>query len=225
VTTTSDDKIQRRLDPIKVVESALVIAESEGLAAITIRRLAQDHGVTPMALYRHFRDKEELLDAVVEQLLSEVVLPEPTDRPWHEQMRAVLAAVLDVFRPHPNTAGLTLTRILLSDPGLALAERTLGLLVDGAGFPKEEAAEIASQSICSLITLVATEPGAGLYADTEAREDAVRRKRAMLMSVSPRRYPHVVAAADALSSCADRDGYFDFGIDLVVAGMRGVSPA
>ena len=52
------------LTPRAVVEVALTLAESGGLEALTIRRLAKELGVTPMALYWHFRGKDELLDGM-----------------------------------------------------------------------------------------------------------------------------------------------------------------
>ncbi|WP_433271250.1 TetR/AcrR family transcriptional regulator [Micromonospora vinacea] len=214
----------QRLDPTAIVASALRIADAEGLSAITIRRLAQEHGVTPMALYRHFRDKGDLLDALAARLLADIRLPEPTTAPWDEQVRAILAACLDALRPHPTVAGLVPTRILLSEPGLILVERLLALL-DGAGYPPEQATEIGSQALCSLVTLVATEPGATESTDPEIRDDAVRTKRAALQALPPQRFPHVLAAADALTICGDRDGYYHLGIEFAVAGIRGIRPA
>jgi AcrR family transcriptional regulator len=212
---------ERRLGPDKIVSSALAIADAEGLAAVTIRRLAQDHGVTPMALYRHFRDKEQLLDAIAERLFADVVLPPTSRAAWYEQMREVLAAFLVSLQAHPKVAELTLTRILASEPGLGLAERAFALLA-AAGFSSEQAAEIASQSLCSLVTLVTTEPGA--TEDPAHRDDAMRAKRAQLAALPPEKYPHITGAADALTRCADRTTYYDLGVDLVVAGMRGLRP-
>ncbi|WP_433134405.1 TetR/AcrR family transcriptional regulator C-terminal domain-containing protein [Micromonospora sp. CA-240977] len=214
----------QRLDPAAIVTSALRIADAEGLPAITIRRLAQEHGVTPMALYRHFRDKDDLLDALAARLLADIRLPEPSTAPWAEQIRAVLAACLAALRPHPTIAGLIPTRVLLSEPGLTLVERTLALL-DTAGFPPDQATEIGSQALCSLVTLVATEPGLTESTDPDTRDDAIRAKRAALHALSPQRYPHVIAAADALTLCGDRDTYYELGIDFAVAGIRGIRPA
>jgi AcrR family transcriptional regulator len=222
--STGTQREQRRLEPDKIVASALAIADAEGLAAVTIRRLAQQHNVTPMALYRHFRDKEELLDAVAARIFADVVLPEPADAPWHQQLHEVLTAFIDALRPHPNSAGLTITRILASEPGLVIVERTLSLLADG-GFSAEQAADVASQTLCSLVTLVITERGQNVVPDPEARDDEIRAKRATLAALPPRRYPHVVAAADALSFCKSADGYYSLGVDLLVAGMRGLQPA
>ncbi|WP_328989023.1 TetR/AcrR family transcriptional regulator [Kribbella sp. NBC_01245] len=210
---------QRRLDPARIVASALAIADGEGLPAVTIRRLAQEHEVTPMALYRHFKDKDELLGALADRLLSDIDMPEPSEAPWDWQVREVLAAVVDALRPHPEVANLTLPRILLTEPGLELAERTLGLLVQG-GFTPDQAGEIGRQSICSLITLVTTEPGGGV--DPEVREQQIRNKRAAIAMLPPQRYPNVVAAADSLTGCEDPQAYYEIGLDLVVAGIRGM---
>ncbi|MFD3454447.1 TetR/AcrR family transcriptional regulator [Streptomyces sp. NPDC058691] len=212
---------RKRLDRDVLVATALALADAEGLAAVTTRRVGQEHGVSPMALYRHFRDKDQILDAIAERLLSEVHLPERDDRVWHAQLHDVLTSLLSVLRPHAAAAGLVTTRILDSPPGLDLAERTLELLAT-AGFEVEQAAEIASQSLCSMVTLVVTEPGRSQPEAAESRDDAVRGKQASLATLSPEQYPHVVAAAGALASCASDDVYYAHGVELLVAGIRGV---
>ncbi|GAA0942958.1 TetR family transcriptional regulator ActII [Kribbella koreensis] len=211
----------KRLDPHTLATSALEIADAEGLDALTIRRLAQLHDVTPMALYRHFSDKDDLLAAVGDRILADIALPEPTGEPWDIQLQAVLTALVKALRPHPKAAGLTLYRILVSPDGLALAERTMELLVEG-GFSTDNAAEVGRQSVCSLITLVTAEPGATEDTDPVAREDGLRAKRASLAALSPHRYPLITAAADTLICPASHDQYYGLGIDLVVAGIRGV---
>ena len=222
--TTTKDSV-RRLDPTTLAASALDLADREGLDAVTIRRLAQQHEVTPMALYRHFADKDDLLAAIGDRLLADVVLPEPVDTPgdpW-ERIHAVMTAFVAALRPHPKAAGLTLTRILAAEPGLEMAEYLMRLLTE-AGFSVDGAAEVGRQSICALITLVTTEPGAAEDTDPTAREDALRIKRAALAALPPRRYPLLTAAADTLICPSSTDEYYALGIDLVVAGLRGVLP-
>jgi TetR/AcrR family tetracycline transcriptional repressor len=208
-----------RLNKDTLVTTALDLADTEGLDAVTTRRVAQAHGVTPMALYRHFRDKEALLDALAERLLADVTPPAPDGRPWHEQTRDLFDACLAALRPHPAAAGLVMSRVLSSEPGLALAERTLALLAEG-GFPVNEAAETGTQALCSLVTLVITEPGRTDDTDREARDSTLRARREALSALSPTRYPHVVAAADALAECASEDVYYARGTAMIVAGMR-----
>lgn len=214
----------KRLDPLTLATSALEIADAEGLDALTIRRLAQLHEVTPMALYRHFSDKEDLLAAVGDRILADIALPEPNDDAWDVQLRAVLTAFVAALRPHPKAAGLTLFRILVSPAGLAMGERTMELLTQG-GFALDDAAEVGRQALCSLITLVTAEPGASEDTEPVARADALRVKRASLAALSPNRYPLITSAADTLVCPASTDRYYALGIDLVVAGIRGVLPA
>ncbi|TCO47520.1 TetR family transcriptional regulator [Kribbella antiqua] len=211
----------RRLDPDKVVDSALGIADDEGPAAISFRRLAAQHGVTAMALYRHFKDKDDLLAALGDRLLADVVLPEPTDERWDVQLQNVLTAFVTALREHPRVADLTLLRILVSEPGLAMAERIMELLTEG-GFSVDDAAEVGRQSISSLISLVTTDPMAREVSDPVAREDSLRMKRASLAALSPRRYPLITAAADTLICPTSRDRYYALGIEMTVAGIRGV---
>lgn len=213
--------LRERLSREVIVSSALALADREGLEAVTMRRLAQDHGVTPMALYWHFKEKEHLLDGLAERLFADVALPAVSSAAWHVQLRGVLGAFLAAVRPHPSVAGLALTRILASAPGLAIADRVFGLL-RLARFPPEQAAQVGSYLLCSIITLVTSQPGPGHALDAEARETAIREKCAALGSLSPKRYPNIVASAEALTSCADEDSYYARCLDLLVLGTRGI---
>ena len=214
-----------RLSREVIVACAVALADHEGLEAVTIRRLAQEQGVTPMAMYWHFSDKDSLLDGIADALVGAVELPEPGDQEWHVELHGILAAFLEAIRPHPAVAGLALRRILTSEPGLAIAERALGLL-RRAGFSAERAAEVGSFVLCAVITLVTSEPGrAGPVLQGEAREQMLRNKRASLESLSPARYPNVLASAPALIACPDVDEYFGLNLDLLIQGVRGVQPA
>jgi TetR/AcrR family tetracycline transcriptional repressor len=216
--------VRERLSRETIITSALALADSEGLDAVTIRRLAQDHGVTPMALYWHFKEKEQLLDGLAERLFADVVLPVPTPRAtWHQQLREVLDAILAAVRPHPSVAHLALNRVLTSTAGLVIAERVLGLL-RGARFSPEQAADVGGYLLCSIITLVTSEPGAGAVADDDERDAMTRQRRAALLTLSPKEYPNVIASADALASCANEEAYYRRGIDMLVQGTRGVQP-
>jgi TetR/AcrR family tetracycline transcriptional repressor len=210
-----------RLDPEKVVDTALKIADDEGPAAVTLRRLATLHGVTPMALYRHFKDIEDLLGAFGDRLLSNVALPEPTDEAWDKQLHTLLTAFVTALREHPRLADLALPRTLIAEPGLDLSERALELLTAG-GFSVNDAAQVGRQAFCALIALVTTDPIAREVSDPIAREDSLRRKRGSLAALPPRRFPLVTAAADALICMDDRERYYSLGIEMTVAGIRGV---
>jgi AcrR family transcriptional regulator len=214
---------RRRLDRGDLVTTALALVDQDGMAGLSIRRVAERHGASPMALYRYFPDKNGLDDAIAERLLSEVGLPEADGRAWYEQLRDLLEEVLAALRRHPHAVELVFTRILTSEPGLALAERVLALLAD-AGLSVERAAETGTQALCSLAALVLAEPGRAESREDEDSEAAARLKRASLLALSPRRYPHVVAAADALASCSSEDVFYRRGVDMIITGIRGMDP-
>lgn len=210
-----------RLSREVIIVSAVALADAEGLDAVTIRRLAQEHGVTPMAMYWHFNDKDSLLDGLAEYLIEAVRLPAPSDAPWDEQLREILLAFLAAIRPHPAISGLALRRILAAESGLRIAERVLDLLRQ-AGFGAGRAAEVGTFLVCSVITMVGADPGPWPARAGVEREQALRDKRARLESLPPESYPNVIAAAPALVVCREEDDYFALNLDLLVQGVRGL---
>jgi AcrR family transcriptional regulator len=207
----------KRVNRDDLISTALAVADREGLDAVTIRRVAQYHDVTPMALYRHFRDKEGIFDAVIERLLGRVPLPVRDERPWYAQMHDLLSGLVTTLSPHPNAAPLVFSRILTTTPGLDITERTLALLCD-SGMPVDQAAETASQTLSSLVALVIAEPGRG--GGPEPDEADIEARKAALLALPEDRYPHLVAAADSFSHGASQEVYYRRGVDLIVSGMR-----
>jgi AcrR family transcriptional regulator len=220
----ADAAVKERLSRERIVDCAIALAEAEGLEAVTIRRLAQDQGVTPMALYWHFKDKDLLLEGIVERLLSEVELPAASAKPWHEQLRDVLAALLDVLRAYPGVADLVKARVMVSESGLLIAEHTLGLL-RSAGFNAEQAAQLSGQALHTIVTLVTQEPGLVVGEAPGVREERIRVKRASFQALSPERFPHILASADAFTDCGNEPAYFELGLEIFIQGVRAVQPA
>jgi TetR/AcrR family tetracycline transcriptional repressor len=212
-------QLQTRLSRDVFVQTALALVDDEGLESVTTRRLAEFHGVTPMALYRYFNDKDAIFDALAERVLSDVSIPDADERPWHDQANDLLEAFVAALRAHPDAAILVLTRILWSDPGIAVTDRMLSLLI-AAGFAVDAAAETASQALCSLVSVVVAEPGRASGNDVDAHDAAIRLQKVTLSALDPRRYPHVVAAADALTRCVDTERYYRRSVSTIVAGLR-----
>ncbi len=211
-----------------VVERALAVADAEGLDAVTIRRLAADLGVTPMALYWHVASKDELLAAMGDRLFAG--MPPHTDpaSPWPDQLRELVGALVAALRAHPATAALAAPRVLQNDEGRELTERALQLLRT-AGFPVEQAAQIARHLLRTAISLVIESQvielaGAGASLDPGQRAEALRLKRLALLGLPQQRFPHLVEAADALTDCADEEAYYNFGIELLIVGIESSTP-
>ncbi len=106
--SAGDEGERTRLTRGAVVDRALALADASGLDALTIRKLATELGVTPMALYWHFRGKDELLEGLAERIWSEIDTTVDATLPWPDQLRALLSSLLAVLRAHPAAPQLLL---------------------------------------------------------------------------------------------------------------------
>ncbi len=125
-----------RLSKRTVTENALKLADADGLDALTIRKLAQHLGVTPMALYWHFRSKEDLLEGVAEQVWGEIDVNVDPDAPWWAQLQGLLESLVAVLRAHSAAAQLLLEHEKRNEAALRATEVTLDVL-RRAGFDPE----------------------------------------------------------------------------------------
>ena len=153
-----EDGGRARLSKRAVVDRALKLADADGLDALTIRKLAQDLGVTPMALYWHFRSKEDLLEGVAEQVWGEIEVRVDPSVPWWAQLQAGLESLIRVLRAHPSAPQLLLEHEKRNEAALRATEAALEILL-GAGFDPQHAAEIARSTLWTGITLVMSEAG------------------------------------------------------------------
>src|ERR671910_1277651 len=181
------------LTPRAVVEGALALADAEGLEAVTIRRLAKELGVTPMALYWHFRSKDELLDGMAARIFEEVDLSVDASATWQEQLRALLGSMVSVLRAHPSTAILLSTRTASSEGSLRATEVALDILGRG-GFSPTQATQIARHALSTVTNLVSGEPGVVAREESGEMIDTRWRARLFLESLPPERYPRLAEA-------------------------------
>ncbi|NUS43006.1 MAG: TetR family transcriptional regulator [Mycobacteriaceae bacterium] len=210
-----------RLSRGAVTDAALALVDAEGLGALTIRRLATDLGVTPMALYWHFKNKDELLGGVRERIWSQIDARRDPALSLEDQFRALVESLVSVLRSHP-AAALLLNGKRNDEPSpgfLAATESGLSILTE-LGLSLEEAAAVCSTALRGSIALVMGEPGAPEPNQSpEQTREMLRRKRLALESVSAQRYPHVVAAAGPMTACDDPDVHYAFGVDFLMGGL------
>lgn len=101
---------ERPLTRDEVLDAALGIVDSEGLPALTMRRLAAAVGVEAMSLYYHVPHKEALLDGVVDRMRSEMRLPETEPDDWADGLAAIFVEYRRVLTAHPNMLPLAARR-------------------------------------------------------------------------------------------------------------------
>jgi TetR/AcrR family transcriptional regulator, tetracycline repressor protein len=213
-----------RLSKDAVTGRALKLADADGLDALTIRKLAQDLGVTPMALYWHFRSKEDLLEGMGERVWNEVDMNVDPAAPWPDQLRAMLESLVGVLRAHPSASQLLLVAEKRNEGALRAAEITLSLL-RGAGFDPEHASAIARGALWTGIMLVLSDPRHKPELSADERAEHQRRGQIELTMLPVNRFPRLVECAAPMTASEDPDFHYSFGIDLFIAGVKAVAPS
>ena len=216
------DPQRPRLSKAAVVVRAIALADAEGLDALTIRRLAQELGVTPMALYWHFRNKDELLNGLSDQFWSEIDTDVDDAAPWPDQLRAMLDSLVQVLREHPSASQLLVAGEKQSPAALEAIEVTLEVLSRG-GFDPQHASAVARNGLWTGLMLAMSEPGYGPSLSEGERAEQQLRNRIRLAMLPPDRYPCLVEAAEPMTDCDDQDFHYRFGIDLFIRGVQAMA--
>jgi AcrR family transcriptional regulator len=226
-TTQARDSERTRLSKDAVVDRALALADAEGLDALTIRRLATELGVTPMALYWHFRSKEALLAGLADRVWAEIDTDVDPAAEWPQQLRGMLESLVRVLRAHPSASDLLLRgEKFSSDAALRAIETALGVLRRG-GFEPARATEVASGALWTGIMLVMSAPLtlAGPALTDAERAEMLRQSQVRLALLPPEQYPRLVEAAVPMTawSAEDEEFHYRFGIDLFIAGVQAMA--
>lgn len=202
----------------EIVATALDLGDREGAAAITVRRVAAELGVTPMALYRHVGGKDGLLDAVVDHVYGQVELPGRDEPGWWEGLTAIMRSARTVLLTHPAAAALVITRPETGPNALRVLDRILGFL-DLAGLGAAEAVQVSqalTRSILSLVALEATMlPGLGPAGHAEL----TARARGEIEALPREEFPYIAAAAPYLAGPYEPRRSFEVGLELLRDGI------
>jgi AcrR family transcriptional regulator len=120
------------LNKERIVAAATEVADKEGLAQLSMRRVAAELDVATMSLYRHVKDKDDLLTAMVDAVFAEWQVPAlKHDNGWQQILAAAAGELWQIFRRHPWLApAYSLTRPLIVPSGLAYTEEVLAALLD-----------------------------------------------------------------------------------------------
>ncbi len=149
------------LTPAAIAAKAIEIADAEGRDAITVRRVTSELGVTAMALYAHFPDKDALLDAAVDAILTQAEAPRDGGGTAREVLASSMRGFLRVLREHPAIALLIPERIGRVAAGERISEHVLELLA-GVGHAPREAANAAHFVLTTLVAMVVGAPDCGV---------------------------------------------------------------
>jgi AcrR family transcriptional regulator len=194
-----------------IVAAALKVVETEGGDALTMRRVADQIGVSASALYGYVASKEELVQLVLEQIISEIPALVGGGS-WQDMVRAFAREMLGAFQRHPGVAGLTLGRVPFGPSMLAGAEFLIGTL-RAAGMPDQVATfvgDLGSLYVGAFAYEQEVSPaGQGDFADQAA---------AWLATLPADRFPNLVATAAVMMGGSAEDR-FEWGLDVIVRGL------
>ncbi|WP_188186720.1 TetR/AcrR family transcriptional regulator [Nonomuraea sp. SYSU D8015] len=134
---------RQTLSPHRIATVAVGVADAEGLDAITMRRLATELGVAPMATYRYVSGKDDLLQLMVDHVYGELELPADTEG-WRETLRAIAVRTRELMLRHLWFAQLPPSALLALTPNrLAVSECSLRSL-SGLGLDPDTMMAVAN---------------------------------------------------------------------------------
>ncbi len=198
-----------RLSRDVIVDAYLRLVEAEESDDVSLRRLGGELGVDPTAVYRHFRDKDEIIAAAADRLLAQVIAADEPASGWRERLRCLLLALRRVYLLHPRA----LLALQLSPPklenGFGNVERCLALLRE-AGLGEDEI-PVAYEAL-ETYTIGAT------VFDARATEESLAGWREVFRRLPATRFPNLVSTADSLYQ--DVDVAFSYGLDLMLDAIE-----
>lgn len=200
----------------RVLRQALALADSEGIDALSMRRLGRELDAGAMSLYHHVRDKEELLDGMVDLVFAETHLPESRGD-WRAAMRAWAVSAREVLARHPWAIGLMESRTSPGPANLRHREAVTATLRK-AGFSIRMATH-AHWLLDSYIYGFALQEATLPFAGADELTDMTR--EVFLPQLPPEEYPYLNESATELSQGGyDPAEEFTYGLDLILDALE-----
>jgi AcrR family transcriptional regulator len=223
-----DQGKHRGLTRAAIVRRALKIGETEGLDAVSLRRLASEFGVTPMALYRHVRDKQDLINAMAELVMEglDLTVGFRASMSWTDRLRRAMLNFRDQMGERPLALQL---QIAYGGDNLSAfwrpMEDVLGILLR-AGFKRRDSARlirIVSNLLAGYLLLMRPAgPSANQQGNITDREVLRKRFELGLLSLQRDQFPNTAANARELADvwASDPDRWWPDTVDLLVFGLE-----
>ncbi|MDP9250833.1 MAG: TetR/AcrR family transcriptional regulator [Chloroflexota bacterium] len=212
----SEARSRPRLSRDRVLRAAITHADAHGLDSLSMRMLADVLGVSPMALYRHVANREDLVDAMIDVVFSEIDLP-VSGADWKTAMRRRAISVRDVLARHRWAIGLMESRSHPGPANLRHHDAVIGCL-RAAGFDIEMVAHAYSLMDGYIYGFALTK----MNLPFKASEEVAAVAEEMLQPFSPDEYPNLV---ELITEHAMKPGYdygneFEYGLDLILDGLE-----
>ncbi|GIM94281.1 TetR/AcrR family transcriptional regulator [Paractinoplanes toevensis] len=187
----------------RIADAAIAIADAEGLAAVSMQRVAADLGYTKMSLYRYLPGKAELVAAMLERGIGPA--PDLSDRPWRAALTAWATTLLGRYFGHAWSLEASTGNRAIGPVELSWMESALKVLPDGltGGERMDAIATIAGH-----VRAIAAQKGG---------EEQLTAAMTLVLREHADRFPAVAAA---LADAGAPDQAFTFGLDRILDGLE-----
>ena len=201
----------------RVLRGAVAVADAGGIAALTIRSLAQELGVKPMSVYHYVANKDEILDSIVDLVFGEIELPVPGGD-WQAEMRRRADSARRVLRRHPWATPLLQSRINPGPATLRHHNAFIGTLRQ-AGFTVEQTAHAFALIDSYVYGFAMSETALPIHGPESVADLA----STMVQQFSAEDYPHLVefTVEHVMQPGYDFGLEFDFGLTLILDALAG----
>jgi AcrR family transcriptional regulator len=203
----------------RVLRAALELADEGGVGALTMQRIGRRLGVEAMSLYRHVRNKDDILDGLVDLVFAEIELPAERSA-WRAVLRARSISARAALRRHPWAITLMESRLAPGPASLRSRDDVLAVLLE-EGFSAADATH-AFNLLDSYVYGFALQEAQLPFADAEGLAEMGEQ---LLAQVPADEYPSFVrVSAELLASGFDYGAEFEYGLDLILDGIDRATP-
>jgi AcrR family transcriptional regulator len=210
--STRDRPAKAPLSEDAIVGAALAILKSEGLEAVTMRRVAAALDTGPASLYVYVSGREGLLQAMQDRTIATVKLEPPDPARWRAQLHSLLERTYRALAARPGLAAMALAHPLTTESALLHQENLLAILLAGELDPQDAA--WAADILAALVTHAAIEDDLR-RAD---RQELAGQLHQLFAGLPADRFPFITAHAAQLVA-GHSDERFRFAIDVVIDGL------
>ncbi|GLX34123.1 TetR family transcriptional regulator [Streptomyces roseochromogenus] len=216
-TPTRSKRAGSQLTPDAIIEASLRIAARGSADAFTVRRLGEELGADPTAVYRHFRDKDDLLLSVADRTLGEVLDSIPGGLDWKDRLRALAAGSLEVALKYPVVGSTMASRTTRRPNEFRVVELILGAVTE-AGLEGAEAAVHYRMVGDSLLAYVGQRAAYMLFdPDVRAADESSWSREYRL--VDPEGFPHITGLSAELAGVTEEQ-IFEVRVEALITAIE-----